>query len=394
MKKTLIGASALLLFAACSNDETVLERNDANAIRFSVASEGTTRAADVYCSNHLFDGFTVYATADGGKTLINGDELTLTDGTAATEYYWPSSGANFYAVSGNDAGSFTFNKDEASTVDFTVAPSVASQKDLSYAVAKYTAKPDDGKAKLNFRHALSQVVFKAKNTNSKLYVVVKSVTVGGVASSGTYTLPTDATDDAMAHPTPASYVTAGRGSWGATPTGSVKYTTAALGADGAGIVIPAGATEATDLTVGTDGDAASFANAMLLIPQTTTAYDTSAAGTDDTKTGTYFIVNVDIYSVAGDTFDEATDIHIYSGDVRVPVAFNWQEGNCYVYTLVFGKGNGGTEPGPGPEKPVLVPITFEVSVDEFYPVSVSPDTDMNVDVDSQGNPTGSVSTGN
>lgn len=396
MKKTLIGASALLLFAACSNDEPVYEKstgNDGSNIRFSVSAERNTRAEDVFCSNHLFDGFTVYATADGGKVLISGDDLTLTDGTASTDYYWPKTGANFYAISGNDAGSFTFNKDDASTVSFTVNPTVASQKDLAYAVAKYTAKPDDGKAKLNFRHALSQVVFKAKNTNEKLYVVVKSVTVGGVASEGTYTLPTDATDEMMAHPTPASYVTSGRGSW-SDMTGSSKFTTAAFGTDGAGVEIPASATEPVNLTVGTDGDAASFANAMLLLPQTTTAYDTSAAGTDDTKTGTYFIVNVEIYQMAGTTFDASTDVQLYTGDVRVPVAFNWEEGNCYVYTLVFGKGNGGTEPGPGPEKPVLVPITFEVSVDEFYPVTVSPDTDINADVDAQGNPTGTVSTGN
>lgn len=379
MKKTLLGASVLLLtLAACSNDEPVTENKDANAIRFSVTTSGATRAEDVFCSNHLFDNFTVYATTVDGKQLINGDDITLSNGTASTDYYWPNSGANFVAIEGNDAGSFTFNKDAASTVSFTVNPTVASQKDLAYAVAKYTAKPSDGKAQLNFRHALSQVVFQAKNSNPKLHVVVKDITVGGVANAGTYTLPTDATSDEMVHPT-SDYVSTARGSWGSTLTGMAKFTTAALGTDG--VVIPANQTTPVNLTVGTDGDKASFANAMMLLPQTTTAYDPNAAGTDDTKTGTYFLINVDIYNVAGDQFDADNDFLIYSGNVRVPVAFNWEEGKCYIYTLVFGKGNGGTIPGPGPEDPVLVPISFNVTVDEFYPVTLD-DTEVKTDTDS------------
>lgn len=383
MKKTLLGAAALLIFTACSNDEPVMEKHDVNAIRFSVTSSGNTRAEDVFCSNHLFDGFTVYAMTGDGKNLISGDAITLTDGSATTDYYWPDSGATFVAIEGNDDGSFTYGKDAASTVSFTVNPTVASQKDLAYAVASYSKKPADGKAQLNFRHALSQVVFQAKNANAKLYVVVKGVTVGGVANAGTYTLPTDPTSDEMAHPT-SDYVSTARGSWGTTLTGSSKFSTAALGTDGAGVIIPANATDATNLTVGTDSDKASFANAMLLLPQTTTAYDPNAAGTDETKPGTYFLVNVEIYNVAGSAYDADSDFLIYSGDVRVPVAFNWEEGKCYIYTLVFGKGNGGTIPGPGPEEPVLVPITFNVSVDEFYPVTMD-DTDLKVDEDSQSN---------
>ena len=58
-------------------------------------------------------------------------------------------------------------------------------------------------------------------------------------------------------------------------------------------------------------------------------------------------------------------------ELAIPVAFDWQQGKKYVYTLVFGEGNGGYDPDPEPDPdpedpdPVLVPITFEITVDDF-----------------------------
>ena len=53
--------------------------------------------------------------------------------------------------------------------------------------------------------------------------------------------------------------------------------------------------------------------------------------------------------------------------LAIPVAFNWEQGKKYIYTLVFGEGNGGYEPDPEDPTPdpVLVPITFTVTVDDF-----------------------------
>ena len=52
----------------------------------------------------------------------------------------------------------------------------------------------------------------------------------------------------------------------------------------------------------------------------------------------------------------------------------WKQGKRYVYTLIFGEGGGfNPDPDPDPEnpdpEPVLVPITFNVTVDNFveYP---------------------------
>ena len=51
----------------------------------------------------------------------------------------------------------------------------------------------------------------------------------------------------------------------------------------------------------------------------------------------------------------------------------WKQGKRYVYTLIFGEGGGFNPENPDPEnpdpEPVLVPITFDVTVDDFveYP---------------------------
>ena len=55
----------------------------------------------------------------------------------------------------------------------------------------------------------------------------------------------------------------------------------------------------------------------------------------------------------------------------------WKQGKRYIYTLIFGEG-GGFNPDPDPEnpEPVLVPITFDVTVDEFVEYSQDLDTSV------------------
>ena len=127
-------------------------------------------------------------------------------------------------------------------------------------------------------------------------------------------------------------------------------------------------------------------NAMLLLPQKTTAWDPEAnprPGATWGNTGSYLLVDCAIFNVAGDDYAEDGDVCLWgepqgSGwttkELAIPVAFDWQQGKKYVYTLVFGEGNGGYNPDPedpDPEDPdpVLVPITFEITVDDFVPVN-------------------------
>lgn len=388
MKKFLFAAAAVLAFASCSNDETIIEKVDANKIRYSVAAEVQSRAADVYCNNHLMEAFKIYAATTDGKTYINGDNVNVVSlvseggmytasgqAFADVERYWPESALNFCAIANNDENTFTYDGTNPGKVSFTVNSDVASQKDLLYAVANNVSKStNDGVVKLNFRHALSQVVFRARKENQNIHVVIKGISVGGVKNAGTYTLPSENSDVNMPHATPETYVTTGRGSWDET-TGKSTFSVADFE-----VAVPfaASSDNAANLTVGTEGGqmilgentvqiARDFSKAMLLLPEKTTAYDPTVAGKDTEKDGTYFLVNADIYNVAGDEFDAENDVKLHSGNIRIPVAFNWEEGYCYIYTIVFGKkgSTGGTIPGDGPEDPVYTPITYEITVDEF-----------------------------
>ena len=59
--------------------------------------------------------------------------------------------------------------------------------------------------------------------------------------------------------------------------------------------------------------------------------------------------------------------------IAIPFAAVWTQGKKYTYTFVFGKGNGGYDPTTGDD--VLVPIDFEITVDDFVKV-INSDTDV------------------
>ena len=119
-----------------------------------------------------------------------------------------------------------------------------------------------------------------------------------------------------------------------------------------------------------------FNRSMLLIPQVTTA-NTATSGSFN---GSYLAVNCRIYNIAGTSYDLATDVLLHEGWAIIPVAFDWKPGNKYVYTFVFGEGNGGTDggndldPKPGTD-PVLFPISYTLTIDDFDFIS-----DANIDM--------------
>lgn len=394
MKKILLGCVMVAALASCSNDDTILERksSDDSSIKFAVTTQGATRASDVYCNTNMPGEFKVYATA-GGQTFINGDIIknTASEGQAAVwenqsaNRYWPDSTLDFFAqVNGDDY--FSLNAGAPTFDNFIVNDDVASQTDLLYAVKTGQAKATTGtEVDLNFRHALSQVVFYAKNINPDIYVVVEGVSVCGVNNSGTYTFPTSSTDTNVEHgATPGTAISGGQGSWAlGTTKGSYSVTLAdSVPLVGATDAVAVSLTDNTNVNADSShaGTAAApgtnaFGDAMILMPQTLTAIQLSEGqGNIDEATaqGVYFKVKCKIYNVAdasatGEDLSKNVLLWGDDKDIYIPVSGTWNEGMKYVYTLVFGDGNGGWDPD-GP-KPVLVPITFTVSVDEFIPVS-------------------------
>lgn len=380
--------AAALGLSSCSNDQIVSEPVAANdgQITFAPTSDnGNSRAADVYCNTNMPATFKVYATTNG-QVFIDGDIIAKGSGSVwenqSGKRYWPDTAVDFYAqYNGDDV--FSWDGTTAPKFDtFTVANDVASQTDLLYAVKTAQTKPAASAATpvgLNFHHALSQIVFYAKNTNPNIYVEITGVSVGGAKNSGTYTFPTGDTDTNVAHGTAEGTASNGaHGTWefaNTTDVYSVTFPVVKLVGDS----VSATAQNLTDNpnhnadNLGHADGTDDFSNAMLLMPQGDfTALPVSDNGSgqlDLTKDGLYFKVLCTIYNVADPTATDLTDnVKLWDNkEIYIPVSGTWNEGMKYVYTFVFGDGNGGIDPN-GP-KPVLVPITYDVTVDEFIPTT-------------------------
>lgn len=382
-----------MAMASCSQDETIGINHDGDEITFNVVTNSATRAADVYCNQNLPSGFYVSAISDG-KTYIDKDYVTGSKGnwtnTSGTRY-WPETEVDFYAhVNGGDA--YKWNNGSPKFEGFTVNNTVGSQVDLLYAVKKNQSKTN-GTVNLNFRHALSQIVFQAKNTNANLYVEIAGVSVVNVGGTNTFTFPSADTETNIKH---NNYDTDGDGVYEDGEFGSINYNeswgswaaltqgTEQYNVDFDKTPVPGNNTLVALTTKNEDGKEYN-SNAMLLLPQKTTAWDPEANPLPgaEKNTGSYLLVDCAIFNVAGDDYADG-DVCLWgeqqgSGwatkELAIPVAFDWQQGKKYVYTLVFGEGNGGYDPDPDPDPdpedpdPVLVPIKFEIEVDEFVPVN-------------------------
>lgn len=362
MKKILFSAAMALVLVSCSRDEVIEINRDSDEIRFGVVTDAATRAADVYCNNNLPGAFTVYANHDG-QTYIEGDSIEKGDNAWVNKTgvrYWPEGDVSFYAhVNGTG---FTWESGEVPTIeDYTVPTAVAEQKDLLYAVKTQS----EGQVTLNFRHALSQIVFQAKNTNANLYVEIKGVTVNKLGNVNTFTYPTANTDNNIVNHEGTTGTITYDGSWGtwdALNGGTTNYPV-----EFEAVPIP-GDNDVKSLTNTNDTGKEFSSNAMLLLPQTTTAWNPEGGKPAD-QNGTYFLVDCKICNVAGTSYNPATDVVLWDGNAAIPVAFNWEQGKKYIYTFVFGDGNGGYDPDPEDPTPVLLPITFNVTVDDFVPVA-------------------------
>lgn len=382
-----------MLLVSCSKEEVIDVNHDGDEITFDVVTNSATRAADVYCNNNMPKEFYVSAISDG-MSYIDEDHIANENGSWVNKSgvrYWPETAVDFYAYY-NDNNSYSWSvenqKAVAKFVDFTVNDDVALQQDLIYAVKTNQSKPGEDAANtpvaLNFRHALSQIVFQAKNTNANLYVEISGVDVVNVGNKNTFTFPSVDTDkNIFDHEGATADYPAGAdgwGTWAELTSGTASY---AVAFDAVAVK---GDSQVVALTTTDDGakDGEFNANTMLLLPQTTTAWDAESK-LGDTE-GSYFLVNCIIKNVSGKQVSD-DDVYLWGDNstgtwlakkLAIPVAFNWEQGKKYIYTLVFGEGNGGYEPDPDDPTPdpVLVPITFTVTVDDFVTL---PDTEVESD---------------
>ncbi len=388
MKKLFVfGAISMLALASCSKDVVVSENRDADVINYGVVTNAATKAANIYCNNNKITTFNVWANLTGtADAYIDGDQVDYESSkwiNKTGNRYWPDSkGLDFYAVAGRTTNTLTSVGVNTASFNYTVHTDVANQEDVVYAAAKNKLKSSGTTVNLNFRHALSQVVFKAKNTNPNLYVEIEGVSICNLDGDGDYTFGSAATDDKMEHVDSnheqSTYQNGGRGTWNLGTSTLTDYSVSF------NAVKLAGSSDTKSLTYDlTDATNNKNTKAMMLLPQKTTAWAPAAGGelpSATAQTGTYFLVNCIIYNVAGNAVDLTKDVVLWGTDdkkckqVAIPVAIDWEEGYKYIYTFVFGNGNGGYDPATDND-PVLVPIEFDVTVDEFTP-KPQPDIDM------------------
>ena len=380
MKKYyLLAAGFLTLLGSCSQDDIVDVNHDGDEIRFTAVANAPTRAAAIHTTANLTE-FQVSAVSDG-KNYIQNDKF-VKEGNVwtgqGTPRYWPedeNQTVDFYAHVGGKVGDkdvYTWAPGETTTASFNnyvVNANVDEQEDLLYAVTT-GQKQQETAVPLNFRHALSQIVFNAKNASQKIYVEIYGVEVCNVQNQGTFTFPSETTAAQVTDDTQTDYeaTNKGLGTWSG-KTGKTSYK---VEFDNPIVV----SSDGTNLNKVVDVTTAAEPNAMVLLPQTTTAWDPETVGaTADNNPGSYIAVKCKVYNIAkGDGVHTDGDELVWAGKneegkgdwLGIPAAFDWDQGKKYIYTLVFGNGGGGHIPDPNPDPdPEFVSIKFNVTVDEF-----------------------------
>ena len=361
--KLLILAVAVLALASCSNDEVVqtAATSDANTISFRPLMTGVTRAAakSAFADNDVIDVWAVYNSA---KYFQDDYTYNSTTGFTSTEpHYWPSDvstkNVTFNAVYGSTTNDGTRTK-LTTRCRVAHAPHTAAASQTDMLVAQHTSSTKETTVTLNFRHALSQIVVQAKNTNPNLKVSIRGVRVGFVAQEG-YLLYEGDTDLRQAE-------TDGSITGGVTLISTIQWHNDSPSNANANKYDQTGLT-ATEL-VGNASDAAhtitGFSNWMLL-PQTmrehttessnmvyTTQENGSATG-DPKLTGSYLA----LYMKVENYYNSAVNGEIVAYQwCYWPITTNWLAGKKYTYII---------DAAQGGYQPTNVDTTESTDLDEI-----------------------------
>ena len=218
MKKSTVMLWAIFgaLLMGCSDEEIAnVETSSQNAIGFNVLSNAAeTRATPTTNTNLKNTDFDVFAfTADGTAFMGKNDTEFEHDGVkivykngkwdydnASDLRYWPTEALDFYAFNPGTVSedmmmnymweaSGTVQKISYTCIDEYGAGTHANY-DVMYAIAKgQTKATNNGVVKFNFKHILSQVVFKAKTQYDNMQVDIDMIKIHNFKFAGAFTLP-------------------------------------------------------------------------------------------------------------------------------------------------------------------------------------------------------------
>lgn len=346
MKKStvMLGAIFGALLMGCSDEEIAnVETSSRNAIGFNVLSNAAeTRATPTTPDNLKNTDFDVFAfTGDGtafmGKvdTEFGHDGVNIVYNNGKWDYknasdlrYWPTGALDFYAFNPGTVSedmmmnymweaSGTVQKISYTCIDEYGANTGHANYDVMYAMAKGQTKDmNNGIVKFNFKHILSQVVFKAKTQYDNMQVDINMIKIHNVKMGGFFTLP--ATAD-------------GTGSWSdpadlpSEVSGLGKFTVV----KDVNITVKSN-TIATDISTTTP---------MLNRPQELTAWKVSETATKskleaDNAKQCYLEIACKIRQSGAYLLGSASEYKT----IYVPFGDTWEQGKRYIYTLIFGGG--------------------------------------------------------
>ena len=354
MKKSTVMLWAIFgaLLMGCSDEEIAnVETSSRNAIGFNVLSNAAeTRATPTTPSNLTSTDFDVFAfTADGtafmGKvdTEYGHDGVNIVYKDNKWDYknandlrYWPSEALDFYAFNPGTVSEdmLAFYRWEASGTSQKISYTCIDEYgagthanyDVMYAIAKdQTKDSNNGVVKFNFKHILSQVVFKAKTQYANMRVDIRDIKIHNIRFAGVFTLPETAD---------------GTGSWSSPD-----------------LALPHAFTVVKDKSITVEGNTTatdiSTSSPMLNIPQTLTAWTVSAPNKSkleaDNAKQCYLEITCKIRQSGVYLLGSASEYKT----IYVPFGDTWGAGKRHIYTLIFGGGY--TDQGNA----VLNPIQFD-----------------------------------
>ena len=379
MKKSTVMLWAIFgtLLMGCSDEEIAnVETSSRNAIGFNVLSNAAeTRATPTTPDNLKNTDFDVFAfTGDGtafmGKvdTEFGHDGVNIVYNNGKWDYknasdlrYWPTGALDFYAFNPGTVSedmmmnymweaSGTVQKISYTCIDEYGANTGHANYDVMYAIAKGQEKDmNNGIVKFNFKHILSQVVFKAKTQYDNMQVDINMIKIHNVKMGGFFTLP--ATAD-------------GTGSWSdpadlpSEVSGLGKFTVV----KDVNITVKSN-TIATDISTTTP---------MLNRPQELTAWKVSETATKskleaDNAKQCYLEIACKIRQSGAYLLGSASEYKT----IYVPFGDTWVAGKRHIYTLIFGGGY--NDQGEA----VLNPIQFDAETTDWGNADKA-DKDVNV----------------
>ena len=379
MKKStvMLGAIFGALLMGCSDEEIAnVETSSRNAIGFNVLSNAAeTRATPTTPDNLKNTDFDVFAfTGDGtafmGKvdTEFGHDGVNIVYNNGKWDYknasdlrYWPTGALDFYAFNPGTVSedmmmnymweaSGTVQKISYTCMDEYGSGTTHANYDVMYAMAKGQTKDmNNGIVKFNFKHILSQVVFKAKTQYDNMQVDIDVIKIHNFKFAGAFTLPAAAD---------------GTGSWSdpadlpSEVSGLGKFTVV----KDVNITVKSN-TIATDISTTTP---------MLNRPQELTAWKVSETATKskleaDNAKQCYLEIACKIRQSGAYLLGSASEYKT----IYVPFGDTWVAGKRHIYTLIFGGGY--NDQGEA----VLNPIQFDAETTDWGNADKA-DKDVNV----------------